>query len=289
MYAMLGQIPFEITHSFTSLDITHKAKFVHHDTIAGKPRTQAMGHELDKLKFEMRLHWRLGDVLATYDALKTAQQSQEAQALVTGSGEHLGWYVIESLSAKTTAQSDTGDVLAMDIDVALTEFGGDPNNPLPAPAITRTADPLLAMRTDSIHAPIDIETARLMADVASYHRASDLFSDLQRQYNILRQIKNDPARLLDVAGNMAGTTGAIIDGLQLPVLNQYKDKISWLSTTCEHTQNIAHTLRDGMEAVRSGDAVALGQVYYKAYDGFKSASSGISKLTAKIAMKKRLF
>lgn len=57
MYAMLGQITFEMTDSFTALTTTHNAKFVHHEVIQGKPRTQGLGLLLDKLKFSLRLHW----------------------------------------------------------------------------------------------------------------------------------------------------------------------------------------------------------------------------------------
>lgn len=69
MYAMLGEIPFEITESFTTLESTHTARFAYHDVIAGKPRTQALGLELTKLSFTLRLHWRLGDVQASHGAL----------------------------------------------------------------------------------------------------------------------------------------------------------------------------------------------------------------------------
>ena len=195
MYAMLGQIPFEMTDSFTALTTTHDAKFVHHEVIQGKPRTQSLGLLLDKLKFSLRLHWRLGDVGQQYQALHQAFISQDAQALVTGSGQMIGFYTIDKLSVTTTAQNDTGDTLAMDIDVDLTEFIGDPTAPNPTPAIaTMDSVPLLSVKDDSINAPIDIETASLMADVGAWHRSESLLDGIGAKLALLNELKNDPAR-----------------------------------------------------------------------------------------------
>ncbi len=45
MYAMLGDVRFEVLNSFTSLETDHAAAFAKHDVLQGRPRLQAMGNE----------------------------------------------------------------------------------------------------------------------------------------------------------------------------------------------------------------------------------------------------
>ena len=43
MFAMLGDVRFELLGSFTDLEETHGASYAKHEVLAGRPRLQAMG------------------------------------------------------------------------------------------------------------------------------------------------------------------------------------------------------------------------------------------------------
>lgn len=290
MYAMLGQITFEMTDSFTALTTTHNAKFVHHEVIQGNPRTQGLGLLLDKLKFSLRLHWRLGDVGQQYQALHQAFISQDAQALVTGSGQMIGFYTIDKLSVTTTAQNDTGDTLAMDIDVDLTEFIGDPTAPNPTPAIaTMDSVPLLSVKDDDINAPIDIETASLMADVGAWHRSEGLLDGIGAKIALLGELGNNPAHYaLTLSEIVSDGTGIIKDLSNIPALSAYADKLDGMGRFGGAVSDTLGKVGTGIGAVQSGNLTQAKTAFIGAMGAMGVGKSTVSKLTAKIASKKPL-
>ena len=146
MYAMLGDVRFELLNSFTSLEAEHSANFAKHEVLKGRPRLQALQNELTTLRFSLKLHWRLGNPDTAYKGLLSALEAQQAVSLVYGSGRFVGWFVLERLTERTLIQDAQGRTAARELDVELTQFVGDPNNPLPTPAVkSGRQNPLLSL------------------------------------------------------------------------------------------------------------------------------------------------
>lgn len=290
MYAMLGKIGFELTQSFTAMSATHTARFAYHDVIVGKSRTQGLGLDLAKLQFSLRLHWRLGDVGASYQALHKALENQDALGLVSGSGQMIGFYTIDKLSVTTTAQNDTGDTLAMDIDVDLTEFIGDPTAPNPTPAIaTMDSVPLLSVKDDSINAPIDIETASLMADVGAWHRSEGLLDGIRAKIALLGELGNDPARYALTLSEIVSDGSNIVKGLSnIPALSAYADKLDGMGSFGSAVSDTLGKVWVGIGAVQSGNLTQAKTAFTGAMGAMGIGKNTVSKLTAKIASKKPL-
>lgn len=81
MYAMLGDVRFELLNSFTSLEMEHAANFAKHEVLKGRPRLQALQNELTTLRFSLKLHWRLGNPDTAYKGLLSALEAQQAVQL----------------------------------------------------------------------------------------------------------------------------------------------------------------------------------------------------------------
>lgn len=290
MYAMLGEIPFEITQSFTALDATHTARFAYHDVIAGKPRTQALGLALVKLSFTLRLHWRLGNVQASYQALKSAINTQDALALVSGSGQMMGFFTLGKLTVTTKATNDTGDVLAMDIEVDLTEFIGDPTAPNDTPAIATVGGmPLLSVKDGSINTPIDIETASLMADVGAWHRSELLLDGIGAKLVLLGELSNDPARYALTLSEIVSDGKGVIAGLSnIPALSAYADKLDSMGRFGGAVSDTLGKVGVGIGAVQSSNLIGAKTTFTGAIQAMSIGKGVVSKLTAKIASKKPL-
>lgn len=290
MYAMLGQIPFEMTQSFTALDSTHTARFAYHDVIQGKPRTQALGMALTKLSFALRLHWRIGDVSASYQALQSALNAQDALGLVSGSGQMMGFFTIDKLIITTKATNDTGDVIAMDIDVDLTEFVGDPTNPNETPALAMADSmPLLSVKDDSIHAPIDIQTASLMADVRAWHRSYGLLDGIGSKITLLGELGSDPARYALTLSEIVADGSNVIKGISgMTALSGYADQITGVSAFGDAMSDVIGKVGAGIGAVQSGNLSQAKAVFSGAVSSMGVGKGTISRLTAKIASKKPL-
>ena len=153
MYAMLGEVRFELLNSFTSLETQHAANFAKHEVLKGRPRLQALQNELTTLRFSLKLHWRLGNPDTAYKGLLSALEAQQAVSLVYGSGRFVGWFVLERLTERTLIQDAQGRTAARELDVELTQFVGDPNNPLPTPAVKSGGqNPLLSLLPESVQA-----------------------------------------------------------------------------------------------------------------------------------------
>lgn len=290
MYAMLGEIPFEITESFTAMSATYSARFAYHDVIQGKPRTQALGMELVKLKFSLRLHWRLGDVQASYQALQAALENQDALGLVSGSGQMIGFFTTDKMGVTTTATNDTGDVIAMDIEVDLTEFIGDPTAPNDTPALaTVEGMPLLSIKDDSINAPIDIETASLMADVGAWHRSERLLDGIGDKLALLKELHHDPARYALTLSQIVADGTSVITGLSnVPALSAYADKLSDLGNFGGAVSDVIGKVGMGIGAARTGNLIEAKTAFTGAIQAMSIGKGAVSKLTARIASKQSL-
>ena len=123
MFAMLGDVRFELLSSFTDFEDTRTAAYAKHEVLAGRPRLQAMGNELTEIRFSLRLHWKLGNPDTAYRGLIEAKEAQEALALVYGSGRHAGWFVISSISSRTLIQDAKGRTAARELAVSAWAWG----------------------------------------------------------------------------------------------------------------------------------------------------------------------
>ena len=214
MYAMLGDVRFEVLNSFTSLEADHAAAFAKHDVLQGRPRLQAMGNDLTTLRFSLKLHWKLGNPDTAYNGLLSAKESQQAQALVYGSGRFVGWFVIERLTERTLMQDGWGRTAAREVDVELTEFAGDPNNPLPTPAVMSAGkNPLLSLLPESVQAQASDIMQAVEKGVQVYRAAESGINEMQQIVNAARDMRNDTAGVLGLAADALGIGSGVLGKL----------------------------------------------------------------------------
>jgi len=135
MWAILGEIEFEVIGSPSGSEQRFAATFAEHARIAGKPLVEAVGGELDEIAWTILLHERLHDVEARLRALREATAAQQPLALVMGDGTYLGpWIIVEGAltTQKTTA---SGRVVSAELQLTLREYTGEFTEPAPRPAL----------------------------------------------------------------------------------------------------------------------------------------------------------
>ena len=214
MYAMLGDVRFETLQSFASLEAQHSAKFAKHEVLKGRPRLQAMENDLTTLRFGLKLHWMLGNPDTAYKGLLAALEAQQAVSLVYGSGRFVGWFVIESLTERTLIQDSKGRTAARELDVELTEFVGDPNNPLPTPAIiSGKQNPLLSLLPESVQAQAADVMQAVETGVKVYRAAENGIEQMQGIITAAKELRNDPAGALNLIGDALGVGGDVLGKL----------------------------------------------------------------------------
>lgn len=254
MFAQLGSVRFELLNSFTHLSETHHSHFAKHDVLKGRPRLQAMGNDLMGLRFSIRLHWKLGNVDEAYQGLIAAKEAQQAVSLVYGSGRFVGWFVIERLSVRTTMMDGKGRTAARELDVGLAEFVGDPNNPLPTPAIiSGSQNPLLAMLPESVQGTVSDVMAAVETGVKIYHAVEDKIDDIQSLIQAAKELKNDPSGILNLVGDALGIADGAIGQLNsLPEVTTVLGDLSGAAEFTAYASQAAHQLGSAVGALRSG-------------------------------------
>jgi len=138
MWAILGEIEFEVIGSPSGSEQRFAARFVEHARIAGKPLVEAVGGELEDINWTILLHERLHDVDARLRAIREATAAQQPLALVMGDGTYLGpWIIVEGAltTKKTTAN---GRVISAELQLTLREYTGEFTPPAPRPALAGT-------------------------------------------------------------------------------------------------------------------------------------------------------
>ncbi len=296
MYAMLGDVRFEFLNSFSDFEEIHGALFAKHEVLAGRPRLQAMGNDLTGIRFSLRLHWRLGNPDTAYQGLIAAKEAQQAVSLVFGSGRFVGWFVIESVRSRTLIQDAQGRTAARELDVELTEFVGDPNNPLPTPGIAAAGgNPLLSLLPESVQGTASKVAAAVETGVRLYRSVEQEIGQIRDLIAHARDLKSDPVALFGLLGDAVGIGGEALGKLnRLPEVGQWFGDLSGAAAMLTYGGQAARELGDGMAAIRSGiESGSVGgwldagaQAVAAATDSLGSGAAGVQSLTAWVATRR---
>lgn len=295
MFAMLGDVRFDLLTSFSDFEETHNAVFAKHDVLAGRPRLQAMGNDLTTIRFGISLHWKLGNPDTAYKGLIQAKEAQQAVSLVFGSGRFVGWWVIERLTSRTLMQDTSGRTAARELDVELTEFVGDPNNPLETPGIASGQNPLLSWLPESVRGTVSQVADAIETGVRIYHTVEQGISDIQNLISQAQMLKNDPLAMLGLVGDALSVSGTMLGDLnRLPEIGQWlgdlsgaADFLGSIGQATRQMQNSVSVLQNGYDSGSWGDWLAAGaEMLSSAGDSIASAATGAQSLTAWLATRK---
>lgn len=296
MYAMLGEVRFETLQGFGALESHYTAHFAKHEVLQGKPHLQAMGNELSTLRLEITLHWRLGDVDAAFLGLLQAQQSQQAQALVYGSGRFAGWYVLTDIAERMRRQDPNGRTAVRELTVELTEFAGDPNNPLPTPAVmSGKQNPLLSMLPESVRGQVSPIVEKVQTAVKVYRTVEKEVGQLQQLVYHAKELRHDPAGALHAVSDALNIGSAALGKLNgLPEVTDKLGNLAGVATFAGQTAQATAQLGNAVGLLRQG--VASRQIGAwldngitaadQAADSLQNGAGAVETLTAWLAMRK---
>lgn len=124
MFAILGEIEFTVAGGISGMEQRGSADWAEHSRIQGKPLLEWIGEGLDECNLTIELHPVLGDPEARLRALRLAKKKHEPLALVMGSGEYLGPYVIVDLNNVIRRATAVGQIKSASVQVSLKEYTG---------------------------------------------------------------------------------------------------------------------------------------------------------------------
>ena len=203
MYAVLGDIEFELITYWDGFEVTSGVDYAEHPRIGGKPGLQFVGEKLDEIQLSLVFHQQFCTPDAEMARLKTARQAHQALALVFGNGDYRGWFVITDMTTTSEQTDATGNTLALNATVTLREYTGDPKKPLQPPAIQSGvpgANTMLAA------APSPSGVAKLIRDGVNYAKqAQSVLNTTVSAVRVAQKMATNPmVALTRVPGLLTG-------------------------------------------------------------------------------------
>jgi len=124
MWAILGDIEFELLDSPQGMEHHFAAEYAQHALISKKPRLEPISSTLDEISLDIKLHNRLGNVPQRLRQIREALVAQEPLALVMGNGEYRGpWVLVDGVTTTTKTTAD-GQLLSATLKLSLLEYSG---------------------------------------------------------------------------------------------------------------------------------------------------------------------
>jgi phage protein U len=122
MYAVLGDILFEILTSPSSFESVRTFNYAEHRIVQDRPRLEWISDALETIVFDLMLHAAFTNPKVQLDALTAAGRDHQARALLFGNGIHRGYFVLTSLTEVQQHCADDGSVIWATVRVELKEY-----------------------------------------------------------------------------------------------------------------------------------------------------------------------
>ncbi|MBJ3565940.1 phage tail protein, partial [Salmonella enterica subsp. enterica serovar Weltevreden] len=90
MYAVLGEIEFDVVAYWDEFESTMGVDYTSHARIEGKPGVQFIGDKLDKITLKFNFHSQYCQPATELNRLREAMTAHQAMALVFGNGDYRG-------------------------------------------------------------------------------------------------------------------------------------------------------------------------------------------------------
>ncbi|MFE8103571.1 phage tail protein [Brenneria goodwinii] len=191
MFAVLGDIEFELITYWDGFESTFGVDYAEHSRIEGKPGLQFVGEQLDEFRISLVFHSMYCTPDNELARLRRAMRAHQALALVFGNGDYRGWFVITAVTASNQQTDASGNVMAMTAEVTLREYIGDPKSPLAPPAI-KSAVPGTGVLTGAVTKPGGL--AQSVRDAVSYaKKAQSALQTANSTVRMAQKMASNPA------------------------------------------------------------------------------------------------
>lgn len=299
MYALLGDIQFDLITYFDGMDAQFGADFAEHPLIEGKPRLQWVGDRLDEFRIDLSFHAWFCDPETELVRLKQALQAHMAMSFVLGNGDYKGWFVLTEVQAMSRQTDQYGTLTCLEATITLREYVGDKNNPLPPPAVRPKLAPAAA-QANPISAAGGLaglaSAANTVRDgvrqaVTMANQAQSALRVVSDGVRLAQQLRSNPLAAL-------GRVPALMTGLGQVAgpLASLSPTIAGLTSQLPEVSGIVRSATNALGAIRNGQnslslsnvTNVVGRLDYlagqvnTAGDALASAAPAISKLAGKV-------
>jgi phage protein U len=122
MFALLGEIPFEVIGSPETLESLRTYEYAEHKVVEGRPRLQWVADGLEMITLQMLFHASFTNPALQLGLLQAAAADHGASPLLFGNGVHRGYFIVISFETASKQLSQAGDPIAILARVNLKEW-----------------------------------------------------------------------------------------------------------------------------------------------------------------------
>jgi len=215
MFAILGDIEFTVAGGISGMEQSGSADWAEHSRIQGKPLLEWIGEGLDQCNLTIELHPMLGDPEERLRALRRAKSKHEPLALVMGSGEYLGAYVIRDISNAIRRSTAQGQINAATVQVSLAEYTGAFTRRAPRPGLldsALTGTPAAAAGSPGLISRLTPSPSTTQLVIGHAKTAGNMLKAGQNLYETVRS--GNASMILGQVPQLLGVTARAIEPLQ---------------------------------------------------------------------------
>jgi len=122
MFAVFGDIVFEVLGSPEAFTSTRAWDYAEHRVVEASPKLQWLAPSLETIELDFHFHVSFADPATQVAALLAAADEHSALPLVFGNGIHRGYFIVTSIRTTTQQMSANGNLLAITMRAALKEW-----------------------------------------------------------------------------------------------------------------------------------------------------------------------
>ncbi|KVN33292.1 hypothetical protein WJ63_04710 [Burkholderia pyrrocinia] len=295
MFAILGEIEFNLIGYFDGFEATFATDYAEHALLQGKPRLQRMADKLDVVRIDLSFHYQYCNPEAELAKLRAALSAKQAMALVFGNGDYKGWFVLEEVQTNSKQTDPSGTVLALEASISLREFVGDKKNPAKPPAVQPKVPPAAAQAVASVKSTVATVRGTIRQAVTYANQAQSAMRVAVDAVKVVQKLKDNPLSALSRSSGLLTNIKQAADPLAKlsPALASLTDQIP-------EAAGILRASNTALDAVRSAQGPlasatvgsitgavenAAGQLA-SAADALSSAAPSIGKLAAKVVTRR---
>jgi phage protein U len=166
MFALLGEIAFQVIGSPEGFESSRSFDYAEHRVVEDLPRLQWLAAGLESIALEMLFHASFTDPAVQLAALLAAGADHQARALVLGNGVFRGFFVVESVATRDIQLGADATPIAIRVRASLREWA--PGAELDPAAPPRPSSPPLGLAPVAINYSSPAELAGSDTQAANY-------------------------------------------------------------------------------------------------------------------------
>src|SRR5579872_5103187 len=121
MFAVLGDVPFQVVGSPQTLSDSRGYDYAEHRVVQARPQLQWLADDLMRIQLEMLLHQSFTDPAVSLFTLTQAASTHAALPLIFGNGDFRGYFVVTEIATQSRQLSGSGDIYAVIVRLSLRE------------------------------------------------------------------------------------------------------------------------------------------------------------------------